>query len=121
MSEGKKRLWTWFSLSYASFLILPRAGMHQMPDEWQNRMAELLEEWDEAAKNQPPMDFFVQAKEDGKFCAVPEWIRNYRHPDWRAWDHFFGRVRHCTYPDCHCPFDMGPDHQCLKGLPVIRK
>lgn len=27
----------------------------------------------------------------------------------------------CTYPDCRCPFDMGPDHQCLKGLPVIRK
>lgn len=28
---------------------------------------------------------------------------------------------HCTYPTCRCPFDMGPDHQCLKGLPVIRK
>lgn len=27
----------------------------------------------------------------------------------------------CTYPDCNCPFDMGPDHQCLRGLPVIRK
>ncbi len=27
----------------------------------------------------------------------------------------------CTYPDCQCPFDMGPDHQCLKGLPVNRK
>ncbi|QWV11824.1 hypothetical protein [Marinobacter adhaerens] len=29
--------------------------------------------------------------------------------------------KQCTYPDCQCPFDMGPDHQCLKGLPVIRK
>ena len=27
----------------------------------------------------------------------------------------------CNYPHCSCPFDMGPDHQCLKGLPVIRK
>lgn len=27
----------------------------------------------------------------------------------------------CNYPECRCPFDMGPDHQCLKGLPVIRK
>ncbi|MCD1628296.1 hypothetical protein [Marinobacter shengliensis] len=27
----------------------------------------------------------------------------------------------CTYPGCNCPFDMGPDHQCLRGLPVIRK
>lgn len=32
-----------------------------------------------------------------------------------------GQQETCTYPDCHCPFDMGPDHQCLKGLPVIRK
>ncbi|HCA35409.1 MAG: hypothetical protein CMM07_17870 [Rhodopirellula sp.] len=28
---------------------------------------------------------------------------------------------HCIYPECQCPFDMGPDYQCLKGLPVIRK
>lgn len=27
------------------------------------------------------------------------------------------RVRHCSYPDCNCPFDMGPDNQCLRGLP----
>lgn len=27
------------------------------------------------------------------------------------------RKKQCTYPDCRCPFDMGPDHQCLKGLP----
>src|SRR5690606_8125707 len=27
----------------------------------------------------------------------------------------------CSYPECNCPFDMGPDHQCLRGLPVIRK
>lgn len=32
-----------------------------------------------------------------------------------------GQQETCTYPDCNCPFDMGPDHQCLKGLPVIRK
>src|SRR5690606_33683217 len=32
-NQGRERLWTWFSLSYASFLVLPRAGMHQMPDD----------------------------------------------------------------------------------------
>lgn len=32
-----------------------------------------------------------------------------------------GKEETCTYPDCRCPFDMGPDHQCLKGLHVIRK
>jgi hypothetical protein len=23
----------------------------------------------------------------------------------------------CNYPDCTCPFDMGPDGRCAKGLP----
>ncbi|EDM46247.1 hypothetical protein [Marinobacter algicola] len=23
----------------------------------------------------------------------------------------------CTYPDCRCPFDMGPDGKCLVGKP----
>lgn len=23
----------------------------------------------------------------------------------------------CTYPDCRCPFDMGPDNKCLAGKP----
>jgi hypothetical protein len=32
-----------------------------------------------------------------------------------------GQQEICNYPECQCPFDMGPDHQCLKGLPVIRK
>ena len=27
----------------------------------------------------------------------------------------------CSYPECNCPFDMGPDHQFLRGRPVIRK
>ncbi len=36
-------------------------------------------------------------------------------------EHAKGKEETCIYPDCQCPFDMGPDHQCLKGLPVIRK
>jgi hypothetical protein len=27
----------------------------------------------------------------------------------------------CNYPDCNCPFDMGPDHKCLIGLPREEK
>ncbi len=26
----------------------------------------------------------------------------------------------CIYPDCTCPFDMGPDDRCLLGLPRTR-
>jgi cation transport regulator ChaB len=51
--SGSDRLWLWFSLSYANFLTLPRALMHQMPEEWQDKMAELLEEFDDTYKNTP--------------------------------------------------------------------
>ncbi|WP_379945099.1 hypothetical protein OZ656_06240 [Marinobacter sp. LM1] len=27
----------------------------------------------------------------------------------------------CTYPDCRCPFDMGPDGRCLVGKPRKQK
>jgi len=89
--QGKERLWSWFGLSYASFLVLPRAGMHQMPDDWQHRMAQLLEEWDEAAKVQPDMEFFVQGRANGRIVKIPEWVLNYRRPDLGAWRVFFGR------------------------------
>jgi len=46
MKKGYDKLWSWFGLSYASFLTLPRVMMHEMPDEWQGKMADLLEEWD---------------------------------------------------------------------------
>jgi len=45
---GYDRLWNWFGLSRATFITLPRAMCHEMPDGWQERMAALLEEWDEA-------------------------------------------------------------------------
>ena len=27
----------------------------------------------------------------------------------------------CIYPECNCPFDMGRDDRCLRGLPPQRK
>lgn len=38
---GYDALWGWFGLSRASFLVLPRVLMHEMPDDWQLRMAAL--------------------------------------------------------------------------------
>jgi len=79
--QGENKLWNWFSLSYSSWLTLPRVLMHEMPDEWQGKMADLLEEWGshwefEGIDFQP----HVQLKENGKFVSVPEWLSNYRHP-----------------------------------------
>lgn len=27
----------------------------------------------------------------------------------------------CIYPECNCPFDMGPDGKCLRGLKKMNK
>lgn len=78
---GYDALWGWFGLSYASFLTIPRVLMHEMPDEWQGKMAKLLEEYDETFTNLPAIDTIVCLKKDGKFIKTPQWMINYRHPE----------------------------------------
>lgn len=81
--DGQERLWTWFGLSRASFLALPRVLMHAMPDDWQGKMAALLDEYDEQFPNGAGVDCGarVVAHKNGKFSKWPEWLLNYRHPD----------------------------------------
>ncbi len=78
---GEDALWLWFGLSYANFLVLPRVLMHAMPDDWQGRMAQLLDEYSEAYPNLPGIETSVSAKVDGAFTRFPPWLLNYRHPD----------------------------------------
>lgn len=81
---GYDRLWGWFGLSYASFIVIPRILAHEMPNDWQARMAKLLEEYDEAfpgvySEEMPsPM---VTARKRRSFCKWPDWLLNYRYPD----------------------------------------
>lgn len=82
--EGHQRLWGWFGLTYASFLTLPRVLMHEMPDEWQDKMAALLEEYDAAFPNRPDIGTSVTARRGNKFVPMPEWAKNYRRPDFEA-------------------------------------
>ena len=79
--EGYEKLWGWFGLSHASFLTLPRVLIHEMPDEWQDKMADLLNEYYENFPNQPDIGTRVQITENGKLIKTPEWLVNYRHPD----------------------------------------
>ena len=82
----------WFGLSYASFLTLPRVLMEAMPQEWQDRMAELLYEYSDAVKNPPSLGTRVQITGEGdKLVKTPEWIINYRHPDISVIDQIMGR------------------------------
>jgi hypothetical protein len=78
--KGRARLWRWFGLSRASWLTLPRVLMHEMPEEWQDKMARLLEEFDDEFPNWIDRQYYVTAKVDGKFSQLPEVLCNYRHP-----------------------------------------
>jgi hypothetical protein len=72
----------WFNLSYASWLTLPRVLMEAMPVAWQDRMAALLNEYDEAFPNQPDIGTRVQITDSaGHLTKTPPWLINYRRPN----------------------------------------
>jgi hypothetical protein len=39
---------TWFSLSYANYLVVPRSVLQSMPEDWQHRFTALMGEMHEA-------------------------------------------------------------------------
>lgn len=79
--SGKDRLWRWFGLSRASWLTMPRVMMHAMPDDWQERMAKLCEEWDEHWDSGEMPSPRVQAvNKNGRLAAWPRALLDYRHP-----------------------------------------
>lgn len=81
--DERKDLHLWFGLSYASFLVLPRVAMMQMPDAWKEKMAELLNEYDATIDMSAfgVHSCFVTVKNaDNRFMKMPEELVNYRHP-----------------------------------------
>lgn len=85
--EYRKDLHGWFGLSYAAFVVMPRVAMTQMPKEWQEKMAELLHEYDETINTGAfgVHSCFVTVKDkNNKFMKMPEELVNYRHPSKEA-------------------------------------
>lgn len=77
-----ERLQEWFGLSYASWLTLPRVMMEAMPDEWQQKMADLLFEFQDTFENAPNIPTMVVTKDEHhRFKSFPDWVLNYRYPD----------------------------------------
>ncbi len=66
---------TWFGLTYANYLVLPRALLQSMPGEWQRRFVACLTELQEAcdkADIKPPADYWVRAVDERhRFIADP--------------------------------------------------
>lgn len=83
MSDYRKDLQLWFGLSRSSFAVLPRVAMEAMPKEWQEKMSELLFQYDDTINTSAfgVDSCFVTAKgSDNKFIKMPEEWLNYRHP-----------------------------------------
>lgn len=55
--------------------------MHEMPDEWQEKMASLLEQYDDTFDDGCDFTVSVSAKRGNKYVEIPEWLKNYRRPD----------------------------------------
>lgn len=70
---------SYFGLTYASWLVLPRTALQSMPEEWQNKFFLLVEElYDCIEFPEPQPDSYeVTARKDGKFIALN--IPPYRH------------------------------------------
>jgi hypothetical protein len=86
-STGDGPMHEWFSLSYASYLVVPRSWIQEMPIAWQQRLRDCLEELEQTLDvRDPPGGYRVQAiGERGRFISDP-W-REYRHgpvPERRA-------------------------------------
>jgi len=80
--SGYDQLWNYFGSSYASWLTIPRILMHAMPDEWQEKMAKLLEEYQDTFPNQPDVGTRVHITDlKGKLIKCPKWLLNYRRPN----------------------------------------
>lgn len=45
-------------------------------------MAKLLNEYDDVFPNQPDISTRVQATKNGKLVSMPEYLKDYRHPDY---------------------------------------
>lgn len=63
---------SWFGLSYASWLTIPRLSLQEMPLDWQARFVELLNEGERLGL-QTPDGLIVQRQIDGKFVSNAHW------------------------------------------------
>lgn len=73
-------MWNWFGLTYSSYLVLPRTLLCGMPVEWQQRMADLIEEMKDVYDSQQILDnYTVTLRVNGKFVKDP--LASYRHPN----------------------------------------
>jgi hypothetical protein len=71
-------VWSWFSLSYAAYAVMPRAVLCMMPLAWQKKFVDLMNELTETLTWNGTNDYTVQIRDDkGRFIEDP--LANYKY------------------------------------------
>lgn len=71
-------VWSWFSLSYAAYAVMPRAVLCMMPVDWQKRFVALMDELTETLTWNGTSDYTVQIRDkNGRFADDP--LANYKY------------------------------------------
>jgi hypothetical protein len=73
---------TWFNLTYANYLVLPRSILQSMPLEWQQRFVKCLRELDAVTPEDAVSSYWVRAHDEHKrFVSDPysQYERGRRH------------------------------------------
>lgn len=64
----------YFGLSYASWLVIPRLSLQEMPSDWQRRFVDMLDEAYHVHGMKTPEGLYVTRRADnGKFRPVEHW------------------------------------------------
>jgi hypothetical protein len=78
--EFKRKVTDFFELTRSNYLVIERALLESMPDEWQEKLVALLDEMQERIRAngiEPPDAYWVRARQDNRFVSNP--IPHYRH------------------------------------------
>lgn len=61
----EEHIHTWFELTYSQYLTIPRSVLQSMPNEWQKRFVECLEQLENTIDWRPKKGrYWVQLKDD---------------------------------------------------------
>lgn len=70
--------WTFFGLSYAAYLTIPRLALQELPVEWQQKFFDLLREAAEEHGLDTPSYVVMRRDHRGRLTSQDPWA-DYRH------------------------------------------
>jgi hypothetical protein len=69
---------TWFELSYASYLVIPRSVLQSMSNEWQTKFVKLLNEIEEHEELICPKEGVYEVRlKDDKNKVIHDYFKDY--------------------------------------------